>query len=146
MKPETSLRSRSGNHLEAERVADHVSHPQPDPLESPDSTAPDLTAPDFTDPFTRLRRPTLAASVLMAPILGYQRFLSPLKPAPSCRFTPSCSSYALEALRLHGAARGTFLAVARVAKCHPLHPGGFDPVPPVAARQGRNLDRRITTK
>ena len=47
-----------------------------------------------------------------------------------CRFQPSCSAYALEALRQHGAVRGGWLAATRVAKCHPLHPGGLDPVPP----------------
>jgi putative membrane protein insertion efficiency factor len=48
----------------------------------------------------------------------------------NCRFYPSCSAYAREALACHGAARGSLLAVRRVARCHPWHPGGFDPVPP----------------
>ena len=87
-------------------------------------------AVDITNPFARVKRPTLAASVLMAPVLGYQRFLSPLKTMPTCRFYPSCSSYAVEALREHGAIRGMWLAVRRVSRCHPLHPGGYDPVPP----------------
>lgn len=47
-----------------------------------------------------------------------------------CRFHPSCSHYGLEALRNHGAARGTWLTACRILKCHPLHPGGYDPVPP----------------
>ena len=72
--------------------------------------------------------PTLAARVLMVPVIGYRRFLSPLI-APRCRFAPSCSEYALEALRQHGAARGLWLAVRRLARCHPFHPGGYDPVP-----------------
>ena len=94
-----------------------------------------MAAPDGTpDPFARVKRPTLAASVLMAPVLGYQRYLSPLKTMPTCRFYPSCSSYAIEALREHGALRGAWLAAWRVARCHPLHPGGFDPVPPAAGR------------
>ena len=72
--------------------------------------------------------PTLAARVLIVPVLGYRRFISPLIP-PRCRFAPSCSEYALEALRQHGAARGLWLTVRRLARCHPFHPGGYDPVP-----------------
>ena len=72
--------------------------------------------------------PTLAARVLMVPVIGYRRFLSPLL-GPRCRFAPSCSEYALEALRQHGAARGLWLSVRRLARCHPFHPGGYDPVP-----------------
>ncbi|PZA07374.1 membrane protein insertion efficiency factor YidD [Meiothermus sp. PNK-Is4] len=58
----------------------------------------------------------------------YQRFISPLKP-PTCRFYPTCSHYAVEALERHGALWGSYLAVKRILKCHPLHPGGIDPVP-----------------
>ena len=58
----------------------------------------------------------------------YQMFVSPLLPA-ACRFYPSCSQYAIEALQKHGAVRGSVLAAKRIARCHPLHPGGFDPVP-----------------
>jgi putative membrane protein insertion efficiency factor len=61
-------------------------------------------------------------------IRGYQRFLSPALPA-SCRFHPSCSQYALEAVGRYGALKGSWLAVRRLARCHPFHPGGFDPVP-----------------
>ncbi len=74
---------------------------------------------------TLLRSP---AVVLAALIRGYQLLLSPLLP-PSCRFHPSCSRYALEAIVRHGALKGTWLAVRRLARCHPFHPGGFDPVP-----------------
>ncbi|HUL25555.1 MAG TPA: membrane protein insertion efficiency factor YidD [Streptosporangiaceae bacterium] len=73
--------------------------------------------------------PSAAALVLIALITGYRRFISPLL-APRCRFAPSCSAYALEAVREHGAPRGAWLAVRRVGRCHPFHPGGFDPVPP----------------
>jgi len=74
-------------------------------------------------------RPSLAARVLIVPVIGYRRFISPLLP-PVCRFAPSCSEYALEALRVHGAVRGLWLAVRRLARCHPFNPGGYDPVPP----------------
>ena len=74
-------------------------------------------------------RPSAAARVLMALIAGYRRFISPLLGA-RCRFAPSCSAYALEAVREHGALRGTWLAVRRIGRCHPFNPGGFDPVPP----------------
>ncbi|MGE8206241.1 membrane protein insertion efficiency factor YidD [Heyndrickxia sp. NPDC080065] len=58
----------------------------------------------------------------------YQIFLSPLKP-PTCRFYPTCSQYGLEAVKRYGAFRGGWLALKRILKCHPFHPGGFDPVP-----------------
>jgi uncharacterized protein len=77
--------------------------------------------------------PTVVARVLMAAVTGYRRLVSPLLP-PRCRFEPSCSAYALEALRVHGAAGGVRLAVCRVARCHPFNPGGFDPVPPRGTR------------
>jgi len=69
-----------------------------------------------------------AGRVLVALLTGYRRFISPLL-GPRCRFEPSCSAYALAALAEHGAARGLWLAVARIARCHPFHPGGYDPVP-----------------
>ena len=71
----------------------------------------------------------LLRGLLSGLILGYQRFVSPML-APRCRFYPSCSSYALEAVRVHGAAKGTALATARVCRCHPWNPGGVDHVPP----------------
>jgi putative membrane protein insertion efficiency factor len=64
----------------------------------------------------------------VAPILFYQRVISPRLPR-RCRFVPSCSEYAVQAIRKHGIARGAWLAVRRVLKCHPLHRGGYDPVP-----------------
>lgn len=60
---------------------------------------------------------------------AYQLAISPLL-GPRCRFYPSCSNYALEALQIHGAARGSLLAAKRVCRCHPWNEGGFDPVPP----------------
>jgi len=65
---------------------------------------------------------------LQAPIHVYRKYISPLKP-PSCRFYPTCSAYALEAIEVHGAAKGTWLAAKRIGRCHPFHPGGYDPVP-----------------
>lgn len=69
------------------------------------------------------------ARALTGLVTAYRRLLSPLLP-PRCRFAPTCSAYALEALRVHGAGRGSWLALRRVARCHPFHPGGHDPVPP----------------
>lgn len=66
--------------------------------------------------------------ILVAPIRAYQRTLSPLL-GPRCRFHPSCSHYAIEAIERFGAARGGWLAARRIARCHPLNPGGYDPVP-----------------
>jgi len=67
--------------------------------------------------------------VLLGLIAGYRLLLSPFL-GPSCRFYPTCSAYAAEAIRVHGSLRGTWLAVKRLLKCHPWHPGGVDPVPP----------------
>ncbi len=95
------------------------------------SKGEDLPLPEAIDPFkTRdSKRHSIAAQALMASVTGYQKFLSPLKGAPTCRFYPTCSSYALEAVRRYGAVKGTYLALKRVLKCQPLHPGGIDPVP-----------------
>jgi len=59
--------------------------------------------------------------------LLYQRFISPFK-ASSCRFYPTCSHYSLQALEKYGPLKGVWLTVARIARCHPFHPGGYDPV------------------
>jgi hypothetical protein len=74
-------------------------------------------------------RLSVVAWLLMLPIKAYRIVLSPLL-GPTCRFVPSCSVYALEALRVHGALRGSWLAARRIGRCHPFHPGGYDPVPP----------------
>ncbi|HTK40255.1 MAG TPA: membrane protein insertion efficiency factor YidD [Gemmatimonadales bacterium] len=70
----------------------------------------------------------LPRRVLAALIRAYQVVISPALP-PACRFTPTCSQYALEAVSRHGAFRGSWLAARRLARCHPFHRGGFDPVP-----------------
>lgn len=70
----------------------------------------------------------MAMRVLLMLIAGYRRLLSPLLPR-ACRFTPSCSVYAAEAIRKYGAARGVGLSVKRLVRCHPFHTGGYDPVP-----------------
>ena len=79
------------------------------------------------------------AAVLLLLIRLYQRTLSPILPvvfgsACGCRFSPTCSHYAADAIRTHGALVGVVLATVRLVKCTPLHPGGFDPVPPRRSR------------
>lgn len=66
--------------------------------------------------------------MVMLPIRGYQKYISPGLP-PSCRFTPSCSQYALEAVAKYGALKGSWLAARRLVRCHPFNPGGYDPIP-----------------
>jgi putative membrane protein insertion efficiency factor len=87
----------------------------------------------------------LPARALLALIRLYQRTLSPALPAlggPACgcRFSPTCSHYAADAIRTHGALAGTWLAARRIVKCTPLHPGGFDPVPPRRTPACRRAD------
>jgi hypothetical protein len=84
-----------------------------------------------------MRPTTRVARLLALPVIAYRRWISPALPA-RCRFHPSCSAYALEALATHGALRGTGLAIWRLLRCHPFHPGGYDPVPP--ARHARTDD------
>ncbi|MEK6806233.1 MAG: membrane protein insertion efficiency factor YidD [Pseudomonadota bacterium] len=70
----------------------------------------------------------MISKMMIALLRGYQRLISPLL-GPRCRFHPSCSHYAVEAIQRHGALRGSRLAVGRIVRCHPLNPGGLDPVP-----------------
>lgn len=65
--------------------------------------------------------------ILILFIRFYQIFISPLFP-PTCRFYPTCSAYAIEAIQKKGPLKGTWMAIKRIAKCHPYHPGGYDPV------------------
>ena len=60
-------------------------------------------------------------------IRGYQKFISPLFP-PTCRFYPTCSVYCIQALEKYGVFKGSFLGIKRILKCHPCHPGGYDPL------------------
>jgi uncharacterized protein len=104
--------------------------------------------------------PGPVARLLLLLIAVYRRGISPLL-GPRCRFLPTCSAYAADAVTTHGALRGSWLAVRRVARCHPFHPGGLDPVPPgrrasatmeplprtaalPTARAGSDLDHRPT--
>lgn len=83
---------------------------------------------------------TLAVAVLSAPVHAYRLLLSPLLP-PGCRYTPSCSAYALEALKVHGPVRGLWLAICRIGRCHPVSwlggGQGLDPVPHSHHTHGR---------
>lgn len=70
----------------------------------------------------------MVAQVLIFLIRVYRWTLSPLL-GPTCRFEPSCSRYTIECLRLHGAVKGSYLGARRILRCHPFHPGGYDPPP-----------------
>lgn len=72
--------------------------------------------------------PSLLARILIVCVRGYKLVLSPVLPR-ACRFAPTCSEYALDAFRIHGAWRGGWLALRRISRCHPFHAGGIDPVP-----------------
>lgn len=70
----------------------------------------------------------VAVALLLFPIRIYRRYISPLTP-PSCRFTPTCSQYAMEAIQKHGPVKGLYLAIRRILRCHPWGGSGYDPVP-----------------
>jgi putative membrane protein insertion efficiency factor len=99
-------------------VTDHMPH--------------DAHAADLVD--AHLGRRSVPATVLAAPIRFYQRLLSPAL-GPHCRFSPTCSHYAVEALHRRGALVGLGLTLRRISRCHPFHPGGLDPVPPRRSRE-----------
>ncbi|MBS0631557.1 MAG: membrane protein insertion efficiency factor YidD [Verrucomicrobia bacterium] len=93
----------------------------------------------------------LPARALLGLIWLYQKTLSPALPALfgpgcGCRFAPTCSHYAADAVRTHGAITGSWLALRRLAKCSPLHPGGFDPVPPRAKPSCFSVAKAIPAK
>ena len=85
---------------------------------------------------------------LTLPLIGiirlYQYGISPLL-GPRCRFWPSCSNYAIDALRLHGPFKGSWLALRRILKCHPWHAGGIDPVPPPCCKCDRDTDEEASS-
>jgi len=93
------------------------------------STHVSVTASAATTPGPSRFSRILAAALAM-PITLYRTWISPMS-GPTCRFYPSCSQYALTALSVHGAGKGTLLATARLCRCHPWTPGGVDQVPPV---------------
>ncbi|WP_342651495.1 membrane protein insertion efficiency factor YidD [Pseudomonas sp. REB1044] len=72
--------------------------------------------------------------MLISLVRGYQLFISPVL-GRRCRFHPSCSQYSIEALQIHGALMGSWLTLGRLLRCHPLHPGGFDPVPSKSSKE-----------
>jgi putative membrane protein insertion efficiency factor len=76
--------------------------------------------------FVRIRG--LARKILLGGIFFYRKFISPIFP-PSCRYYPTCSQYALEAIEKHGPAKGSWLGIKRILRCHPWKDGGYDPVP-----------------
>lgn len=78
---------------------------------------------------SRAGKPSLAAYILIVIVYFYRYAISPML-APRCRFYPTCSQYALEAIRLHGAFKGGWLAMKRIMRCNPLSEGGEDPIPP----------------
>ena len=80
---------------------------------------------------------SVPARLMVRAVRGYQRTLSPLKAAPTCRFTPTCSEYAAQAIEQHGAIRGGWLSLRRIARCQPFNAGGYDPVPPPVAKSAR---------
>lgn len=86
----------------------------------------------------REHRVSPGARLLMLLVRGYQIVLSPFM-GGKCRFYPSCSNYGLEAIEVHGAFKGTWLAIRRIGRCHPFHDGGIDPVPPRVGRQARSV-------
>ncbi len=69
----------------------------------------------------------LISKGLIAIIRFYQKFISPLK-GPTCRFYPTCSTYSIEAIKKYGPIKGSYLSLIRILKCHPFHPGGYDPL------------------
>lgn len=85
----------------------------------------------------------LIKSLFLAPIRLYRRYLSPLKPTPSCRFQPTCSEYAIQAVESRGVLVGGLLSIWRVLRCNPFNKGGHDPVPP---RRVKNLNGDVSSE
>lgn len=102
-------------------------------------TSPSLQKTQTNEP----EKPSLAARILTGFVVFYRKVISPLKP-PCCRFTPTCSSYALEAFRIHGALYGSWLTIKRLLRCQPFGGSGYDPVPPKSAKPSFPIKRRRT--
>jgi putative membrane protein insertion efficiency factor len=83
----------------------------------------------------------LPSAVLMTFVRFYQLVISPML-GPRCRFHPTCSEYAIEALRVHGAIKGSWLTIKRLSRCHPMSPGGIDPVPPCCAAKQESIEKK----
>lgn len=83
---------------------------------------------DHPNPDALVKRPGTAARFGLSVIRGYQTYISPLLP-PACRYTPTCSQYTMEAIQKYGFFRGSWMGAKRIGRCHPLHSGGYDPVP-----------------
>lgn len=82
--------------------------------------------------------------LLLVPVRFYRRWVSPAL-GQHCRFAPTCSAYAVEALQRHGAVRGGWLATRRLLRCHPWHPGGHDPVPAAPRRPSATIDKHAAS-
>jgi putative membrane protein insertion efficiency factor len=89
------------------------------------------------------RRSTVGRLVICL-VRAYQKWISPVRP-PACRFTPTCSAYAITAIERHGALRGGWLTTRRLLRCGPWHPGGHDPVPPLVDKAGADHPRTATS-
>ncbi|MGB9358004.1 MAG: membrane protein insertion efficiency factor YidD [Acidimicrobiia bacterium] len=84
-------------------------------------------------------KPSPAARILMGAVRAYQKVLSPAM-GGNCRYYPSCSEYGYDAIRLHGAGRGAWMAVKRIGRCQPFHEGGYDPVPEPGQHKNNNTN------
>lgn len=114
------VRGRGHEHAEPEYAPDVAAETDAPQGEMTGSTEPERPVP---------KPRSLGAKMLLLPIVAYRRWISPALPA-RCRFYPSCSAYAVEAISTHGALRGLGLAIWRLLRCQPFNPGGYDPVPP----------------
>ena len=100
------------------------------PTAAAESFGPGPESPPILELYDQIR--SIPGRLALGLIRIYQRLISPMLP-PSCRFRPTCSSYAAQAIIVHGLAKGSYLTAKRLLKCHPFHPGGYDPVPPPGA-------------
>ncbi len=146
-----ALAGRRLRHFQPKTVGEAPLPPrgEPGPAASP---GPNRDAPPAGPASERkvfAARPPGLGWLALGLIYVYQRGISPLFP-PCCRFWPTCSNYAASAITIHGFWRGSYLAARRLLKCHPFHPGGYDPVPPAGETTGKTgpdfLSRQLTRK